>query len=52
MSCGRLFHNFGAANIKSQLPRVFDDFSGGKWSKVPSHKYEKKDDEEPCYLKS
>ena len=36
MSCSRLFNNFGAANIKAQLPRVFDDFIGGKRSKVPS----------------
>ena len=34
MSCSRLFNNFGAANIKAQLPRVFDDFIGGKRSKV------------------
>ena len=26
ISCGRLFHNFGAANIKAWSPRVFDDF--------------------------
>ena len=47
MSCSRLFHNLGAANIKAQLPRVFDDFSGGKRSKVPSNKQEKKDEKEP-----
>ena len=32
----RLFHNFGAANIKARSPRVFGDFFGGKRSKVPS----------------
>ena len=38
MSCSGLFHNFGAANIIAQLPRVFDDFTGGKRSKDASHK--------------
>ena len=36
MSRDRLFNNFGAANIKTRSPRVFDDFIGGKRSKVPS----------------
>lgn len=36
MSCGRLFRNFGAGNIKVRSPRVFDDFIGRKQSKVPS----------------
>ena len=50
VSRGRLFHNFGAANlktraaniktraasIKTRSTRVFDDFIGGKRSKVPS----------------
>ena len=65
ISCSRLFHNFGAANIKARLPRVFDDFVGRKRSKVPSdsncedcnvkvsqQKEEKKDKMEPYYLKS
>ena len=34
MSCGRLFRNFGAANMKARSPRVFDDFIGGKRSKA------------------
>ena len=41
MSRGRLFHNFGAANIKTRSPRVFDDFIGGKRSKVPSQELRK-----------
>ena len=36
MSCSRPFRNSGAANIKARLPKVFDDFIGGKRSKVPS----------------
>ena len=39
----RLFHNFGAVNIIAQLPRVFDDFTGEKRTKDPSHKQEKKE---------
>lgn len=34
VSCGRLFRNFGAANIKARSPRVFNDFIGGKRSKA------------------
>ena len=41
MLCSRLFNNFGAANIKAQLPRVFDDFIGGKGSKVPSQQLQR-----------
>ena len=39
MSYGRLFHNFGAMNIKARSPRVFDDFIGRKRSKVPSQEH-------------
>ena len=39
MSYGRLFNNFGAMNIKAQSPRVFDDFIGGKQSKVQSQEH-------------
>ena len=39
MSYGRLFHNFGAMNIKARSPKVFNDFIGGKWSKVPSQEH-------------
>ena len=39
MAYGRLFYNFGAMNIKARSPRVFDDFIGGKWSKVPSQEH-------------
>ena len=36
MSRGRLFHNIWAANVKARSRRVFDDFIGGKRSKIPS----------------
>ena len=39
ISHGRLFHNIWAMNIKAQSPRDFDDFSGGKQSKVPSQEH-------------
>ena len=34
VSWGRLFRNFGAANIKARSPRVYDDFIGEKRSKA------------------